>query len=616
MSSPGKRRFLSRRFLFVVAAPLLIVFFAPLSARAVLEVTEVMYNPLDEEIWEWIEVRNTGLNPIDLNGAYGDSLGDPRILPTDPPSISSLNTNTVIPAGGIAVLYDANYSGSMGADPNSQVFRDAWGLSGSVPVIGVDFFPTLANGGSSIGFWEDYSSYALDLVNPGGGFVVDSFDNALFGIDFRNTFPVAPNGTSMRWNGHGDYRDSVYWTLSESGVNYAVTSGPASVYTPINDTADIGSPGVKAAGFWPGLLVTELMVSPASDIPEWQWIEVFNGTGSMIDFDATPYVLDDDDGDDLLSANIASGSIPNGEVAVLFNGDALTLENMQDAWDPNGTIGTNFISVSNFSTLETSTERVALWGSFADYQSEDVTGPGRSTVNAAAVLVYDDDGSDWPSFNGISSNFLKNLGADPNGDFYGDFWAQSSLSDPNLPAFHAAEALGGVEVYTGGDVGSPGDFVMTSLNDADFDDDNDVDGVDFTIWQRGYQVGSTHADGDANGDGIVDGADLAIWESQYGQLPIIVPDADFDDDNDVDGVDFAIWQRGYQLGSTHAKGDANGDGFVDGADLQIWESQYGNVPPIGGFSNSPSTVPEPTSLCLFAMALFSLAQFPSRWCRR
>ena len=44
------------------------------------------------------------------------------------------------------------------------------------------------------------------------------------------------------------------------------------------------------------------------------------------------------------------------------------------------------------------------------------------------------------------------------------------------------------------------------------------------------------------------------------------PTADFDDDSDVDGIDFLTWQRnfGRQSSATFAQGDANDDGKVDG----------------------------------------------------
>jgi hypothetical protein len=55
---------------------------------------------------------------------------------------------------------------------------------------------------------------------------------------------------------------------------------------------------------------------------------------------------------------------------------------------------------------------------------------------------------------------------------------------------------------------------------ADFDMDDDVDGVDFLIWQAGFGMTSEAAfsQGDADVDGDVDQRDLAIWERQFGAL--------------------------------------------------------------------------------------------------
>jgi hypothetical protein len=85
-------------------------------------------------------------------------------------------------------------------------------------------------------------------------------------------------------------------------------------------------------------------------------------------------------------------------------------------------------------------------------------------------------------------------------------------------------------------------------------------------------------------------------------------DADFDDDTDVDDVDFAAWQTGFGLdtGATHAGGDANADGAVDGRDFLIWERQFNDaVPPIGA-------IPEPAALALGALALLALTAHARR----
>lgn len=63
-------------------------------------------------------------------------------------------------------------------------------------------------------------------------------------------------------------------------------------------------------------------------------------------------------------------------------------------------------------------------------------------------------------------------------------------------------------------VGLPDARVMVAS--ADFDEDGDVDGLDFLIWQQGLGVGSMLSEGDANGDNLVDAADLSIWEAQWG----------------------------------------------------------------------------------------------------
>ncbi|MBA3482906.1 MAG: hypothetical protein H0T51_13945 [Pirellulales bacterium] len=60
------------------------------------------------------------------------------------------------------------------------------------------------------------------------------------------------------------------------------------------------------------------------------------------------------------------------------------------------------------------------------------------------------------------------------------------------------------------------DFPVVAEPDADFDGDDDVDGEDFLIWQRGVGVGITHEAGDANDSSVVDGDDLSIWRAQFG----------------------------------------------------------------------------------------------------
>jgi fibronectin-binding autotransporter adhesin len=68
---------------------------------------------------------------------------------------------------------------------------------------------------------------------------------------------------------------------------------------------------------------------------------------------------------------------------------------------------------------------------------------------------------------------------------------------------------GAVTTEISGGVG--GKLIFSDNDDADFDDNNSINGDDFLIWQRGLGTGTTNATGDADGDGDVDADDLAAW---------------------------------------------------------------------------------------------------------
>jgi hypothetical protein len=62
-------------------------------------------------------------------------------------------------------------------------------------------------------------------------------------------------------------------------------------------------------------------------------------------------------------------------------------------------------------------------------------------------------------------------------------------------------------------------LLNTIQRDADFNQDGDVDGLDFLSWQRGVGLTGTasRGDGDADNDADVDADDLAFWLKEYGR---------------------------------------------------------------------------------------------------
>jgi hypothetical protein len=75
---------------------------------------------------------------------------------------------------------------------------------------------------------------------------------------------------------------------------------------------------------------------------------------------------------------------------------------------------------------------------------------------------------------------------------------------------------------------------------------------------------------DLPGIGTAATVDLGAFEVQ-----LAVVSADFDNDGDVDGRDFLIWQRGVgKPMAAKSDGDADGDQDVDADDLNIWRDSY------------------------------------------
>ncbi len=544
-------------------------------SQAQLQITEVLSDSLSSEPkWEWVEVRNMGTSPLDLNDYVFDD-DDGQILTA--PNISNLNGPTTIPAGGVAVLYNGS-----SFSYNPQLFRDAWQIGNQVPMIGISTATGLNNSGDHFGIWPSYASYLNDSVDDGmGGFVVGSFNSATADVDYA-TFPSGPAGVSSYWNGSGDYRDGTNWAASVDGVGGAVTSIEISTFSSINSVDDVGNPGVIPAGPQAaGLLISEIMYNPRSAEPGWEWIEVVNNTGSAINFGANNYFVDDAAGAALGAANLTAGSIPQGGVAVLYDASRTPAE-FNSAWGP----GLNAIAVSNWPALNNDGDTIGIWGNAADYNTDRTN---MNFDNATATVLYDDDGAIWPLDDGDGSIYLTNLAADKTD---GTNWL---LSFPGDGLSFMAAAVGGTVIqHNGGDVGSPGSVPSGgSMIDADFNNDGMINGADIDLLTMDI-ANMTNDVGmfDLTGDGSVTLDDVNQWLADAGAAnlpsmnPYLIGDANLD--GTVDGQDFIQWNSAKFTGTGKwTMADFNADGQTDGQDFIDWNTNKFMS------SDSLSAVPEP-----------------------
>lgn len=89
---------------------------------------------------------------------------------------------------------------------------------------------------------------------------------------------------------------------------------------------------------------------------------------------------------------------------------------------------------------------------------------------------------------------------------------------------------------------------------------------------------------------------------------------DYDDDGDVDGNDFLVWQRTFGDAGASLAADGNGDGVIDGGDLTVWRNTFGQVASLPPAGATASAVPEPAASLLAFMAA-SVSIFARRQAR-
>jgi hypothetical protein len=539
-------------------------------------ITEIMYNAKNDASWEWIEVLNTTNDPINLNGFWLDRIGDAEPPLTALPNIRNnlvpvgsapgTTINTILPAGQVGVLFNGFFGQSDPRTNNIDAFKTSWGLTNEL-VSPVDFWPDLAEGAttSSIGIWADEVTYRAASQDTGSGDRIVDFSTAIGGVDYSvgDPWPASTDGFSIELKtAASDLSQGPSWALSSlTGNRGARTSVVSTVVGNKNSTSDFGNPGyvhgsLPAANTSPSLLITEVMYDPNSSEPAWEWIEVYNNSNAAIDFNGG--VLDDGNPTLISSANLMSGSIPAGGVAVLYNAVLLSATDFAAAWDrsatnPDPSTTINYIPVTGtFENLNNGpgnassgstvpgglngfNDFISIWDSSANYGA--ASGNPTGTPEGLLAVLRFAENAPWPANIGGSSIFLTDLtAANANGlDADGALWnvAGSVLDelaeiDANGNLFHsynahAVPAAEGVQAHAGGDVGSPGVFiplVETVGLLGDFNNDGIVNLADYTVWRDNLGgADSIFPPNTTNdGDGIVDADDYQVWKDNFGQM--------------------------------------------------------------------------------------------------
>ena len=183
-------------------------------------VTELMYNPADsgDAGFEWVEIYNSGPDPVDLTGWR---LDDEDTSDWDPMT-GILGPGQV---GVITQVSEVDFKASWPSAVDAVIFTS-----------GGDW--TMANTGSltnEVMVLLDASNNPVDNINYG---------SYLLGDAFRELWPASTNGVSIYllpgFISQADNDNGANWALSELGVHGAVNVVAGGIFV----VEDLGSPGV------------------------------------------------------------------------------------------------------------------------------------------------------------------------------------------------------------------------------------------------------------------------------------------------------------------------------------------------------------------------------------
>ncbi|QEG33383.1 hypothetical protein [Bythopirellula goksoeyrii] len=144
----------------------------------------------------------------------------------------------------------------------------------------------------------------------------------------------------------------------------------------------------------------------------------------------------------------------------------------------------------------------------------------------------------------------------------------------------------------------------------------DASPFDGASWERSGMGVSSRTLADGSWDSFAFGQTNQVYFAANPLAAEPYANADFDNDGNVDGRDFVLWQRGFGItgGAIPIDGDADKNGVVNSMDLAFWSQQYGDSSS-AILSGIPLIIPEP-STGLFSMAFLLLVPLVLNFSRR
>jgi hypothetical protein len=234
-------------------------------------INEVMLNPLDASLGQWVELRNMdNVNAASLDGFYLQAgLDNDPIVTTQEKGFTYNFSSHVVPAGGYLTIGQTSNGGG-----------------GSIDVVWPEL-PSFPANGSANGTSSFYNFLLLYTRKNDGS--VDFHDYLYWSItskysDARLRFPLQPGASLSRVNldpGKNVFTDRNYWCVSSSFINDVVGSDKAS---PGKVNEYICPPVFTAPIF------SEIMLNPlnASSGP---WFELHNNNGAALSLSGGRYAI-------------------------------------------------------------------------------------------------------------------------------------------------------------------------------------------------------------------------------------------------------------------------------------------------------------------------------------